>query len=83
MELPLAISGYVLLGLGILVVFVLGAAYGIFNVKATGINRTPSGKGRGEAGAVGPSEASSNDQGQGSATGSDASGTSDPQHGTK
>ncbi len=69
--------------LGVLVVFVFALAYGLFKVKGSGISRTPTGKGEGNAGSVGPSEESGKDQGQGSATGSDTYGASDPQHGTE
>lgn len=84
MELPLAeITGNSLVLLGVLIVFLFAVAYGLFRVKGSGISRTPSGKGKGTAGAVGPTESVAKDQGQGSATGSDTHGTSSPQHGTK
>ncbi len=81
--LPLAITGNSFILLGVLVVLVFAVAYGLFAVKGSGISLTPSGKGKGTAGAVGKSEADGKDQGQGSATGSDTHGDSDPQHGTE
>ncbi len=78
-----AVTGNSFILLGVLVVIVFAVAYGLFKVKGSGISRTPTGKGEGNAGAVGRTEESAKDQGQGSATGSDAHGTSDPQHGTK
>jgi hypothetical protein len=66
----------------VLVVMVFAVAYGLFTVRGSGISlhrhsdpRTP--------GARGPAEASGVDRGQGSATGSDLDGASDPQHGTR
>ena len=78
-----AVTGNSFVLLGVLVVFVFALAYGLFKVKGSGISRTPTGKGEGNAGAVGPTEEAGVDTGQGSATGSDAHGTSDPQHGAK
>ncbi len=78
-----AISGNSLILLGVLIVFVFALAFGLYHVKGSGISLTPSGKGRGSAGAVGTSEPDGKDQGQGSSTGSDTHGESDPQHGTK
>lgn len=79
----LAVSGNSFILLGVLVLMVFGVAYALFSVKGSGISLTPSAKDSGEAGAVGPSEPSGVDQGQGSATGSDLHGASDPQHGTR
>jgi len=67
----------------VLVVMVFAVAYALFNKKGAGIALTPTGKGEGNEGATGPSEESGKDQGQGSATGSDTYGSSDPQHGAK
>ncbi len=78
-----AATGNSFILLGVLVVLVFAVAYGLFKVKGSGISRTPTGKGEGNAGAVGRTEESAKDQGQGSATGSDTHGTSDPQHGTE
>jgi len=78
-----AATGNSFILLGVLVVLVFAVAYGLFKVKGSGISRTPTGKGEGNAGAVGSTEESAKDQGQGSATGSDTYGTSDPEHGTK
>jgi len=78
-----AISGNSLILLGVLIVFVFAVAFGLYHVKGSGISLTPSAKGAGTAGAVGSSEPDGKDQGQGSATGSDTYGTSNPQHGTK
>ena len=78
-----AATGNSFILLGVLVVLVFAVAYGLFKVKGSGISRTPTGKGEGNAGAVGSTEESAKDQGQGSATGSDTYGTSDPQHGTE
>ena len=76
-----ASTGNVLL-VGVLVAMVFAVAYGLFTVNGSGIGlhrysspQTP--------GAGGPSEVTGIDQGQGSATGSDATGHSDPQHGTR
>lgn len=77
------ISGNSFILLGVLVVMVFAVAYGLFTVKGSGISKTPDDGKEGAPGAVGPSEVSGVDQGQGSATGSDEHGTSDPQHGTK
>lgn len=72
---------------GLILVIVLGAlvvavAYGLFTVRGSGISlhrhrtqETP--------GSQGPAEAAGVDQGEGSATGSDLYGRSDPQHGTR
>ena len=79
----LAASGNSFILLAVLVVFVFALAYSLFKVKGSGISRTPTGKGEGNAGAVGPTEEAGVDTGQGSATGSDAHGESSPQHGTK
>ena len=79
----MAVTGNSFILLGVLIVFVFALAFGLFKVKGSGISRTPTGKGEGNAGAVGPTEESAKDQGQGSATGSDTYGTSNPQHGTK
>jgi len=62
---------------------VFGVAYALFSAKGSGISLTPTGKGMGNAGALGPSEPSGQDQGQDSPTGSDMHGASDPQHGTQ
>ena len=78
-----AATGNSFILLGVLVVMVFAVAYGLFKVKGSGISRTPTGKGEGNAGAVGSTEEDAKDQGQGSATGSDTYGTSDPQHGTE
>lgn len=67
--------------LGVLIIMVFAVAYALFSRKGSGISLTPTDKSN--AGAVGPSEESGKDQGQGSATGSDTYGTSDPQHGTQ
>jgi len=83
MDLPIAFTGNSLILLGVLIVMVFAVAYSLYTVNGSGISLTPSGKGTGTAGAVGPSEPSGQDQGQGSATGSDTFGTSDPQHGTR
>jgi len=83
MDLPLAFTANSLILLGVLIIMVFAVAYALYTVRGSGINLTPGGKGKGTAGAVGPSEVSGKDQGQGSATGSDTYGTSDPQHGTK
>lgn len=72
-----------LIVLAVLIIMVFAVAYALFNKRGSGISLTPTGKGEGNAGAVGPSEETGKDQGQGSATGSDDFGTSDPQHGTK
>ncbi len=79
----LAVSGNSFILLGVLIILVFAVAYALFTIKGSGISRTPSAKGAGTAGAVGPSEKSGVDQGQGSATGSDIHGSSDPQNGTK
>lgn len=78
-----------LLLLAVLIIMVPAVAYALFTVRGSGISKTPS-DGRGEAdgsggapGAVGPSEEAGVDLGEGSATGSDRHGRSDPQHGTK
>ena len=67
--------------LAVLIVMVFAVAYALFTVRGSGISlhrhrdqRTP--------GSEGPAEESGVDQGEGSATGSDQSG-SDPQHGTR
>lgn len=78
-----AATGNSFILLGVLVMLVFAVAYGLFNTRGSGISRTPTGKGEGNAGAVGNSEPDGKDQGQGSATGSDTYGASDPQHGTK
>lgn len=77
------ISGNSLIVLGVLIILVFAVAYGLFTVRGSGISKTPDDGKDGAPGAVGPSEVSGVDQGQGSATGSDAQGTSDPQHGAR
>lgn len=81
---PLAeITGNSLILLAVLLVMVPAVAYGLFTVRGSGISKTPDDGKSGAPGAEGPSEDSGVDQGQGSATGSDEHGSSDPQHGTK
>lgn len=76
------VSGNSLILLGVLVVTVFAVAYGLYTVRGSGISKTPLSR-QGSPGAKGPSEDSGVDQGQGSATGSDEHGSSDPQHGTQ
>jgi hypothetical protein len=67
----------------VLIILVPGVAYGLFTVRGSGISETPS-DGRDQApGSAVPSEETGIDRREGSATGSDATGSSDPQHGTK
>ena len=75
------ISGNSFILLAVLIVTMFALAYGLFTRKGSGINSRPIHDQR-VPGADGPGEVSGVDQGQGSATGSDATGTSDPQHGT-
>ena len=66
----------------VLVALAAGVAYGLFTARGSGISlhrhRTQT-----APGAEGPAEEGGVDQGQGSATGSDLYGTSDPQHGAR
>lgn len=78
-----AITDNSLVLLGVLVVFVLALAYGLLKARGSGITHHSGGNREGEAGTAGPSEETAKDQGQGSATGSDTYGASDPQHGAK
>ena len=69
--------------IAVLVVEVLGVAYGVFTARGSGITERPY-EGRDvPPGARGPSEASGTDQGEGSATHSDPTTGRDPQHGTR
>ena len=77
------ITGNSFILLAVLVVMVFAVAYGLFTVRGSGISKTPDDGKESAPGAMGPSEVSGVDQGQGSATGSDQHGASDPQHGTK
>lgn len=77
------ISGNSFIVLGVLILLVPAVGYALFTVKGSGVSKTPH-DGRDEApGAVGPSEADGVDDGEGSATGSDRTGESSPQHGTQ
>jgi hypothetical protein len=79
----LTVTGSSFILLLVLVILVVAVAFGLFTVRGSGISLTPT-DGRGEApGARGPSDVSGVDHDEGSATGSDLTGTSDPQHGTK
>jgi hypothetical protein len=61
---------------------VLAVAYGLFTVRGSGINLHRH-RAQGTPGSAGPAEETGVDRGQGSATGSDLYGRSDPQHGTQ
>ena len=50
----LAVSGNSFILLGVLIILVFAVAYALFTIKGSGISRTPSAKGAGTAGAVGP-----------------------------
>lgn len=76
------ITGNSFILLGVLIVLVFAVAYGLFTRLGSGIWSRPIHDQR-APGADGPGERSGVDQGEGSATGSDQAGTSDPQHGTR
>jgi len=76
------ITGNSLIFLGVLIVTMFALAYGLFTRRGSGISSRPDSDQR-APGAEGPGEVSGVDQGQGSATGSDATGESDSQHGTR
>jgi len=71
-----------LIVLGVAVVLIFAVAYGLNTVRGSGINLHPR-RSEEAPGAAGPSEPTGVDQGEGSPTGSDRAGASDPQHGTK
>ena len=77
------ISGNSYIFLAVLIIMVPAIGYMLFSVRGSGISLRPHDGSDGAPGAKGPSEASGVDQGQGSATDSDATGTSDSQHGTR
>ena len=84
MGFPIAeITGNSLILLAVLIILVPAVAYGLFTVRGSGISKTPDDGTEGAPGAVGPSEEGGVDLGEGSATGSDRDGTSDPQHGAR
>ena len=68
--------------IAVLVIVVLTVAYGLFTTRGSGISESPYEGRDAPPGAGGPSEASGTDQGEGSATSADLTGTN-PQHGTR
>ena len=76
------ISGNSLILVGVMVVLVFAVAFGMLRAKGSGIE-SHRGDNQSSPGSSGPSEESSADQGEGSATGSDGEGESNPQHGTQ
>jgi len=84
LRVPLAeITGNSLILLAVLIIMVPAVAYGLFTVRGSGISKTPDDGRNRSPGSSGPSEADGIDQHEGSATGSDLTGTSDPRHGTR
>jgi hypothetical protein len=81
MTLSLAVLGTTLIVIAVCLLFVLGVAWALYTRSGSGVDthpirdrRAPGAEDRGETGG---------EPGQGSATGTDAEGSSDPQHGTR